>query len=99
MEGALISLKDTFENNKSFTQENDIINYMICKILKISQDVNLPATLRSAASPLFSQVTEVTGTYAGNQRTPTIDEPPDDRRNDPQQPRRSERIRMNNLRR
>ena len=106
VEGALIDLKDTFENNKSFTQENSIINYMICKILKIDQDINNPATLRIAAPPLFSQVTEGTlnrgnsgtGTYAADQRIPPDDEPPDDRDNDLRPLRRSQRIIARNQR-
>ena len=35
IEGALISLLKTFENNKSFTQEDIFLNYLICKSLGI----------------------------------------------------------------
>ena len=79
---------------------------MICKILKIDQDINNPATLRIAAPPLFSQVTEGTlnrgnsgtGTYAADQRIPPDDEPPDDRDNDLRPLRRSQRIIARNQR-
>ena len=101
VEGALIGLNETFENNKGFTQESVMINYMICKICKINKCNDISATLRTAASPLFSQVTEevlrsgtpVTGTYAAIQSLPSPDEPPDDGDNDHPRLRRSERIR------
>ena len=36
VEGALINLLDVFENNKSFTQEDVFLDYLVCKSLNIN---------------------------------------------------------------
>ena len=56
VEGALISLNHTFDNNKSSTSEDLHINYHICKKAGVKNFDNVMATFDSAASPLFSQV-------------------------------------------
>ena len=81
IEGALISLNNTFENNKSSTKEDKNTNASICKNADIRHFNNISATLRTAASPLSSQVSLTpmpgspdTGAYAVR---PTPPEPPD----------------------
>ena len=49
VEGALISLNNTFENNKGLTKEDTYINEIICKKAKIHNYKNLSAKLSSAA--------------------------------------------------
>ena len=56
VEGALISLNDTFINNKSGTKEDIYTNSLICKSIGIKDYCNISATFRIAASPLSSQV-------------------------------------------
>ena len=82
VEGALIALNNTFENNKSSTSEDKYINTQICINANIKNFNNIAATLISAASPLSSQVsmssvnagTPGTGAYAVGTHAP---EPPD----------------------
>ena len=82
IEGALISLNNTFLNNKGSTKEDKYTNTLVCKKAGIKNMHNISATLRTAASPLYPQVslaptedgTPDTGTYAEN---PTPPEPPD----------------------
>ena len=86
VEGALIALNTTFTNNKSGTKEDKYTNYLICQKVNINNCFNISATLRTAASPLFSQVSEVTantgtpdtGAYAVAPARPSQPEPPDD---------------------
>ena len=86
MEGALIALNTTFTNNKGGTKEDKYTNYLICQKVNIKNCFNINATLRTAASPLFSQVSEVTantgtpdtGAYAVAPARPSPPEPPDD---------------------
>ena len=85
VEGALISLNNTFINNKSGTKEDIYTNYLICKKANINNCFDISATLRTAASPLFSQVSEEavntgtpdTGAYAVAPARPDPPEPPD----------------------
>ena len=85
IEGALISLNNTFVNNKSSTQEGEYVNAAICKNAKLKDFYNVAATLRTAASPLFSQVSvrsqegspHGTGTYGVRSRQVPLPEPPD----------------------
>ena len=98
IEGALISLNDTFDNNKSSTNEDKYTNSMICKKAGIKNMYNISATLCTAASPLHSQVslappddgTPDTGTYA---ERPVPPEPPDNRNARPRNLRRRPRRR------
>ena len=83
IEGALISLNDTFENNKSSTKEDKYTNNIICKKAGIKNICNISTTLCTAASPLYPQVSSAppeggtpdTGTYADRTIPP---EPPDE---------------------
>lgn len=83
VEGALIELNDTFHNNKSATREGSQINLAICHSIGIKDFCNISATLRTAASPLRSQVSVTprpggshgTGAYA--ERTHPVDQPPE----------------------
>ena len=88
IEGALISLNDTFINNKSGTKEGIYINSIICERIKLKDYHNVATTLRTAAFPLFSQVSvssnegnpHGTGTYGvETRRAPTPPDPPDAR--------------------
>ena len=53
VEGALIQLLETFENNKSFTQDDVITNILICKSAKINLN-SLPTTPTAQAFSLSS---------------------------------------------
>ena len=85
VEGALISLNNTFDNNKSATNEDKYTNFMICTSLGIYNYCNVAATLSPAALPVFSQVDELalrdtlaTGTDADPPERPPSPDPPDD---------------------
>ena len=56
IEGALIALNNTFTNNKSSTSEDAYINSFLCKKARIHNFDDISAKLRTAASPLSSQV-------------------------------------------
>ena len=102
VEGALIALNQTFENNKAATNEEHFINYNICNVLNIRNFENIAATLSPAASSLFSQVNGVT--HSGTQFTGTYADPPPGPPDPPDTTpstqtrslRRSERIRQQN---
>ena len=53
VEGALINLMNTFENNKSFTKEDNFTNYLVCSSLKINLNSfsNAPTAPGSSPSP------------------------------------------------
>ena len=53
VEGALISLNDTFENNKGLTKDDVYINENICKTAKNDNYKNISAKISSAASLSF----------------------------------------------
>ena len=75
VEGALISLNKTFHNNKGSTKEDKYINSVICETIGLKNFYNISATISSAASPLFPQVSVRSfgppdiGTYADHQAT------------------------------
>ena len=77
LEGALINLCQTIENNKSFTQEDRITNFLVCKTLRI--EMSIISGTPTARVPLLSpsQVLAVddslsTGSNAGaDAGTPT----------------------------
>ena len=84
VEGALICLNNTFDNNKSSTNEDKYTNLIICKSLGIDNFCNVAATLSPAALPLFSQVDELalrdtlaTGTDADPPERPPSPGPPE----------------------
>ena len=90
VEGALISLNDTFTHNTSATKEDRIVNSLICQTLKIKNYHNIKATLcTSAASPLHPQVNGMPAASRDNEDHNIPPDPPDE------VPglRRSERIR------
>ena len=105
VEGALISLNNTFANNKSGTKEDKYINSQICKTVRIKNYCNISATLCTAASSLSSQVSMTvpygnahdTGAYDATPEGPISPEPPDmqDIPNDHVITRRSSRLRNN----
>ena len=64
VEGALITLNKTFENNKSSVSENKHVSALICRVAKINSYDDISATLRTVAPPLFPQVLHDTGAYA-----------------------------------
>ena len=99
VEGALISLNNTFPHNTSSTKEDIIINSLICQTLNIKDYSNIKAALQtSAASHLYPQVNGMpeisrdTDDQQDNEGNNIPPEPPDEVpvRN---QLRRSERIR------
>ena len=106
VEGALISLNNTFTNNKGMTNEDIFTNISICKSINIKDFMSVAATLFPAASPLSPQVntvpqvagTRVTGAYAAEDVAAQPPEPPDEgppnNRNCHSQLRRSLRLRQ-----
>ena len=60
VEGALIHYANSMEGNKSFTQEDPLINYLICNSIIKSSDLNTPhIATPDAASLSPAQVTEL----------------------------------------
>ena len=78
VEGALISLLNTFEGNKSFTSEDPAINQLVCKSLNINLNsfIAAPDACAISASPVqvLERVapTTNTGTGAGDVATNLI---------------------------
>ena len=60
VEGALISLNDTFENNSGLTKEDKFINEIVCKTANIVDYKNISANPFSAASLALPQVADNT---------------------------------------
>ena len=56
VKGALIQLLETFENNKSFTQEDVVTNILICKSAKINLNSLSTAPTAQAFSLSYAQV-------------------------------------------
>lgn len=83
VEGALISLNKTFQNNKGSTKEDKYINSVICESSGLKNFYDISATFRTAASPLYSQVsvmpsgTPDAGAHADQREDATPPEPPD----------------------
>ena len=105
VEGALISLNNTFPNNKGSTNEDTIIKIKICQAMGIRNSCNIATTLSPAASPLSPQVMPVphngdmniTGAYADDaSEKPSADPPDEDAPNNHRLPRRSLRIQRRN---
>ena len=100
VEGALINLNNTFDNNKSSTKEDHLTNLIICKAANIYNPCNISATTHTAASPLYPQVLidrEVTEELDVSTR-PVPPDPPDSEDVAPSSaatvPRRSRRLRQ-----
>ena len=82
VEGALIHLLETFENNKSFTQEDVITNILICKSAKINLNSFSIAPTARAFSLSSTQVladassspSSSTGTESSDSQHPAGDE-------------------------
>ena len=104
VEGALISLNNTFPNNKSSTNEDVILNLKICQLMHLHDCIDIATTLSPAAFPLSPQVmavphndgTIITGAYADAAERPPADPPDEDEANNPPIPRRSLRIQRRN---
>ena len=71
LEGALINLNETFENNKSFTQEDKITNFMICKNLNIEIHSHFGTPTARAPSLSPSQVLAIDDSISTGSNTGT----------------------------
>ena len=56
VEGALMGLLDTFENNKAFTKEDPTTNFLVCKSLNINLH---NSTTAHDAAPTFASPVQV----------------------------------------
>ena len=99
VEGALIGLFDTFKNNKAFTQEDSITNWLICKSLNI--DVS-SFSITPSAQALSLSSAQVLGDVASssNAGTDAVNEESSNdstiiRTSNEQLPRRSARLAIN----
>ena len=83
VEGALIGLCNTFKNNKAFTQEDSITNWLVCKSvnIKINSFSITPAAQAFSLSP--AQVLEVARPIS-NAGTDAVDEDSAERINNSQ---------------
>ena len=103
VEGALINLTKTFEGNKAFTQEDYIINRLVCQFAKIRIDnfIAAPTAQASSLSPAQALAsTADAGAETSNQDRDS-DAPPSgireiNRENERNLPRRSRRIALRN---
>ena len=92
IEGALISLNSTFENNTGLTKEDIIINHAICRKANIKDFSNISAKFRTAASPVSLPQTAATTT---NTQLTAANNLPNNQSNEDSRcipPRRSERL-------
>ena len=109
VEGALISLNNTFENNKGLTKDDNHVNEIICQVANISNYNNISARLSSAASLSLPAQVPADDSPIGRDQAPTQlrpvqqlptnfqpsnQESPEDHRNIP--PRRSLRLQQRN---
>ena len=66
VEGALINVLDTFENNKSFTQDDFILDFLVIKTLKINLSSFSTTPTAQVFSPSVAQALE------GDSRIPNV---------------------------